>query len=68
MFLAKVTNKGSEKIEKTLIDIELYDKAGSKMVTIPGVIPELDPEENMQLNTTLQIDYTNAYDLKLIKK
>lgn len=68
IFLAKVTNKGSEKTEKTLIDIELYDKMGNKMVTIPGVIKELEPEENIQLNTTLQIDYTNAYDLKLIKK
>lgn len=68
VFLAEVTNKGDDKTEVTLISIMLYDKEGKEIAKIPGIIASLKPGETKQLNTTLQEDYTNAYDYKIVKK
>ena len=68
VFLAEVTNKGNNKTEVTLVSIVLYNKEGKEIAKIPGIIASLKPGETKQLNTTLQEDYTNAYDYKIIKK
>ena len=66
--IADVTNTGSEKSETILLNIVLYNEAGEEIATLPGVISPLEPGETDQLNTTMQEDYTNIYDIKIEKK
>ena len=68
VLLADVTNAGSTEIKVTLIDIELYDEDGRKIATIPGIISPLKAGEKTQLNTSVQQDYANAYDFKIVQK
>ena len=66
--IADVTNTGSEKSEVILLNITLYNEAGEEIGTLPGVISPLDAGETAQLNTNMQEDYTNIYDVKIEKK
>lgn len=68
VLLADVTNKGTTKTEVMLLNIILYDKAGTEIATIPGVISPLEAGRSTQLNTTTQEDYSNIYDFKIVKK
>ena len=68
VLLADVTNTGSTQTKVTLIEIELYDEEGRKIATIPGIISPLKAGEKTQLNTSVQQDYANAYDFKIIQK
>ena len=68
ILLANVTNNGSTETKVKLIEIVLYNKSGEKIATIPGIISPLKAGETTQLNTSVQQDYTNAYDFEIIQK
>jgi len=67
VLLADVTNNGNTQTTLILVDIILYDKEGTQIAKIPGIISPLKPGETTQLNTTVQQDYSNAYDFEIRK-
>ena len=51
-----------------LVNVTLYDKNGNELGTVGGIIPSIQPGESKQFNTSMQIDYANAYDFTITKK
>ena len=68
VLLADVTNTGSSKTDIQLVDITLLDKDGKEIITVGGIISQLDPGEKTQLNTSMTLDYANTYDFKITLK
>lgn len=62
---AIVTNKGKEKTEMTLINIDFYDKDNKKMGSTIGIISPLEPSATTQLNVSTQGDYIEANNFKI---
>ena len=52
----------------TLVDVILLDKNGKEIVTLGGIISPLQPGEKKQFNTSMTLDYANAYDFKIVIK
>ena len=57
--------------DKTLGDFEvkivLLDKEGKELVTVGGYIDKVEPGETIELNSSVTVDVTNAYDFKISK-
>ena len=57
--------------DKTLGDFEvkivLIDKEGKELVTVGGHIDKVEPGETIELNSSVTVDVTNAYDFKISK-
>ena len=57
--------------DKTLGDFEvkivLIDKEGKELVTVGGYIDKVEPSETIELNSSVTVDVTNAYDFKISK-
>ena len=68
VLLADVKNNGTTKTSVILLDIILLDKEGIQIATIPGIISPLEAGATTQLNTSVQQDYSNAYDFSIVKK
>ena len=68
VLLADVTNTGSSKTDIQLVDITLLDKDGNEIITVGGIISQLDPGEKTQFNTSMTLDYANTYDFKITLK
>ena len=68
VLLADVTNTGSSKTDIQLVDITLLDKDGKEIITVGGIISQLDPGEKTQFNTSMTLDYANTYDFKITLK
>lgn len=68
VLLANVTNTGSSATESTIVEVSLLDKNGENIVTINGIIKDLQPGETTQFNTSMTLDYANAYDFKIVIK
>ena len=49
------------------ININVVDKAGREIATVPAYIKELLPGESTQLNTRASKDFANAYDFTITK-
>ena len=62
---AIVTNKGKEKTEMTLINIDFYDKDNKKMGSTIGIISPLEPSATTQLNVSTQGVYIEANNFKI---
>ena len=68
VLLANVTNVSNGDTELQLIDIVILDKAGEELETVKGIIAPLKAGKSTQLNTGISLDYSNAYDFKIILK
>ena len=68
VLLADVKNTTQAETGLMLVDVTLYDKNGNELGTVGGIISPLKPGESKQFNTSMTIDYANAYDFKITKK
>ena len=68
VLLADVTNTGSSKTDIQLVDVTLLDKDGNEIITVGGIISQLEPGEKTQFNTSMTLDYANTYDFKITLK
>ena len=68
VLLADVKNTSSTATKMMLVNVTLYDKNGNELGTVGGIIPSIQPGESKQFNTSMQIDYANAYDFTITKK
>lgn len=68
VLLADVTNTGNTKTEIQLVDVTLLDKEGNEIITVGGIISQLEPGEKTQFNTSMTLDYANTYDFKITLK
>ena len=68
VLLADVKNTTSAETGLMLVNVTLYDKNGNELGTVGGIISPLKPGESKQFNTSMTIDYANAYDFKVTKK
>ena len=65
---ADVTNKSNTTIDVTTVELTLYAEDGSVIDVLEGMIGKLEPGKTTQLNIGASSDYSNAYDLKIVKK
>lgn len=65
ILLADVTNTSSQETESTKVNVTLLDKDGKELTTVKGLISPLKPGAKTQFNTSMMVDYTNAYDIKI---
>lgn len=65
LILADVKNIGETKAEVALIDITILDKDGNEIVTIGGIIGDVEPGQTVQLNASATTDFANAYDFSI---
>ena len=65
MLLADVKNTTETASELTLVDVTLLDKEGKTIVKVGGIIPPLEAGESTQFNSSMTLDYANAYDFKV---
>ena len=68
VLLADVKNTTSAETGLMLVNVTLIDKNGNELGTVGGIISPLKPGESKQFNTSMTIDYANAYDFKVTKK
>lgn len=68
VLLADVTNNTGKATDFTLLDLILLDKNGKEIVKLGGIISPLQPGAKTQLNTSMTLDYANAYDFKIVIK
>ena len=68
VLLADVKNTTQAETRLMLVNVTLYDKNGNELGTVGGIISPLKPGESKQFNTSMTIDYANAYDFKVTKK
>ena len=68
VLLADVTNNTGKATDFTLVDVILLDKTGKEIVTLGGIISPLQPGAKTQFNTSMTLDYANAYDFKIVIK
>ena len=63
VLLADVTNTGSSKTDIQLVDVTLLDKDGNEIITVGGIISQLEPGEKTQFNTYMpSSDYEKMYN------
>ena len=68
VLLADVKNTTQAETGLMLVNVTLIDKNGNELGTVGGIISPLKPGESKQFNTSMTIDYANAYDFKITKK
>ena len=68
VLLTNVTNNSGKATDMTLVDVILLDKNEQEIVKVGGIISPLQPGETKEFNTSMTIDYANAYDFKIIIK
>ena len=68
VLLADVTNTSSSATDLQLVDVTLLDKEGKEIITVGGIISPLQPGAKTQFNTSMTLDYANAYDFKIVIK
>lgn len=66
VLLAEVSNTSNSKTEVTIVDVILLDRNGEEIVKVKGIIKDLEPGESTQFNTSMTLDYANAYDFKIV--
>ena len=68
VMIANVTNNSGKATEITLVEVILLDKEGIEIVKLDGLISPLQPKASTQLNISTSLDYSNAYDMKIVIK
>lgn len=66
--LADVKNNTGRATEIQLVDVTLLDEDGKEIVTVGGIIAPLEDGASTQFNTSMTLDYANAYDFKVVAK
>lgn len=62
---ANVINNSGKDVETTVVEIIVYDKDGSELVRMGGVINEVKNGETTKLSCATTLDFANAYDFKI---
>lgn len=62
---ANVVNNSGKDVETTVVEIIVYDKEGSELVRMGGVINEVKNGETTKLSCATTLDFANAYDFKI---
>lgn len=68
VLLADVTNTTSNTSEMLLFDVIILDENGNELGKVAGILAPLKAGEKTQFNSSMTVDYSNAYDFKIIKK
>lgn len=68
VLLADVTNTGKKATDTVLVDVKLLDEEGNEIVTVGGIVQPLEAGEKTQFNTSMTLDYANAYDFEITEK
>ena len=68
ILLADVTNTGKKATDTVLVDIKLLDENGNEIVTVGGIVQPLEAGAKTQFNTSMTLDYANAYDFEVTEK
>ena len=68
VLLANVTNNSGKETKFKLVDVILYDKNGNEIAKVGGIVSPLQPGAKTQFNSSMTLDYANAYDFKIIIK
>ena len=68
VLLADVKNTGTASTDVMLVDIIILDKSGAQLGKVSGIVSPLNAGETTQFNTSMTIDYANAYDFQIVKK
>ena len=67
LILGNITNTSNETKGGYKIKVKVIDKEGNEIISLPGHIRNLEPNETEQLNVSATFDYVNAYDIEIIK-
>ena len=65
VLLADVKNMGSTATEMQLVDVIILGKNGEQLTKVIGAVAPLEGGESSQLNISMTMDYSNAYDFKI---
>lgn len=68
LLLADVKNTGTTASNMQLVDIIILDKNGGQLGTVVGVVAPLEAGQSIQFNTSMTMDYANAYDFQIVAK
>ena len=68
VLLANATNNTGKAVDITLLDIKLLDEQGNEIVTVGGIVQPLEAGAKTQFNTSMTLDYANAYDFEVTEK
>ena len=68
VLLANVTNNSGKATEMTLVEVILIDKEGNEIEKLNGLISPLQSGASTQLNISTSLDYSDAYDIKIVIK
>ena len=49
-------------------DVIILDEKGNELGKVGGIVSPLEPSGTTQFNSSMTIDYSNAYDFKIVKK
>ena len=67
LILGNITNTSNETKGGYKIKVKVIDKEGNEIISLPGHIRSLEPNETEQLNVSATFDCVNAYDIEIIK-
>ena len=67
VLLAEVKNTGTTATKITLVDVIILDENGGEVGKIGGIIGPLEPGGSTQFNSSTTVDFSNAYDFKIVK-
>ena len=68
VLLANVTNNSGKATEMTLVEVTLIDKEEKEIEKLNGLISPLQAGASTQLNISTSLDYSDAYDIKIVIK
>ncbi len=68
VLLADVKNTGTTRTEMQLVDVIILDKSGKELGKVGGIVSPLESGNTTQFNTSMTVDYANAYDFKVVSK
>ncbi len=68
VLLADVKNTGTTRTEMQLVDVIILDKNGKELGKVGGIVSPLESGNTTQFNTSMTVDYANAYDFKVVSK
>ena len=68
LLLADVKNTGEAATKMQLVDVIILDKNGGQLGTVVGVVAPLEAGQSIQVNTSMTMDYANAYDFQIVAK
>ncbi len=68
VLIANAKNTGSTASEMFAVDITLIDENGNDLVTVTGLVAPLSAGATTQFETSMTLDFANAYDFRVSAK